>query len=106
MAKKRYELARALKKAMARIVSRNRIKSEILWSYVDLRIGVEWSHEQIVGWMEKNHLEWGSHEVIYQHIYKDKKAGGTSDRRLRSKKVRKERNGKFTGVAPNPIGSV
>ncbi len=43
----------------------------------------QWSPEQISGTFRKENLGEISHETIYQHIYRDKKAGGQLHRHLR-----------------------
>jgi len=54
-------------------------------------------------WMKKNNMEQVSHEVICQHIYKDKKAGGNLYRFLRLRRVRIKRGGHYgrRGAIPN-----
>jgi transposase, IS30 family len=59
----------------------------------------QWSPEQIAGWLEREHgRKIISHERIYQHIWADKKAGGTlyTHLRRRAKKYMKRVNGKTT----------
>lgn len=72
-----------------------RVDPEI-WSLVELKIREEqWSPEQISDWLAKHSLGQVSHESIYQHIYRDKKAGGTlhSHFRHRCKSYRKRGSG-------------
>jgi IS30 family transposase len=58
---------------------------------VDSKIVVEWSPEQISGWLKQEQGIAISHERIYQHIWADKLAGGTLYRHLRhSGKKRKQ----------------
>jgi len=57
----------------------------------------QWSPEQISGWLANNHPEHCvSHELIYQHIWADKKQGGTLYKHLRrhGRKYQKRSNGK------------
>ena len=57
----------------------------------------QWSPEQIAGWLKREHgRQIISHERIYQHIWADKKAGGTLYTHLRrkAKKYMKRINGK------------
>lgn len=59
----------------------------------------QWSPEQIAGWLKREHgRQIISHERIYQHIWADKKAGGTlyTHLRRRAKKYMKRINGKTT----------
>ena len=67
-----------------------------LWKLVELKIREEqWSPEQISDWLAKHSLGQVSHETIYQHIYRDKQAGGTlhSHFRHRCKSYRKRGSG-------------
>jgi len=55
---------------------------------------LEWSPEQISGYLKNEGGEWVSHETIYQFILEDKKNGGTLYKQLRhSGKKRKKRYG-------------
>jgi transposase, IS30 family len=80
--KRRKEAAKALKMTPALIV------------LIEVRILMDWSPEQISGWL-KNHQGIAiSHERIYQHIWTDKCQGGTLYRHLRqSHKKRKKHYG-------------
>ena len=90
------------------------------WQQVEERLRQEWSPEQIAGWL-KLQLEPSesveptgpsesvpprpdpqagsrvSHESIYQHVYADKRAGGTLHSHLRCQKKRRKRG--------RPLGS-
>ena len=62
--------------------TRRRIISET-WRLIESKIRLEWSPEQISGWL-KRHLDIEiSHEWIYQYILAEKHAGGTLYRHLR-----------------------
>jgi IS30 family transposase len=65
---------------------------------IETKLRLEWSPEQISGWLldEKEMLI--SHETIYLHVWANKKAGGDLYRHLRhrGKKYDKRRNGKST----------
>ena len=55
---------------------------------------LEWSPEQIAGYLKREGDEWVSHETIYQFVLEDKKDGGTLYKQLRhSGKKRKKRYG-------------
>lgn len=63
---------------------------------IELKIRLEWSPEQISGWLLEEQEELISHETIYLHVWADKKAGGDLYTHLRrqGKKYDKRRNGK------------
>lgn len=74
---------------------------------IELKLREEqWSPEQISGWMQATQTTSVSHECIYQHIYEDKREGGTLYKQLRrtGKKYNK-RKGKTSGrgLIPNRI---
>lgn len=58
---------------------------------IDSKIVMDWSPEQISGWLEEGKGLFISHERIYQHIWADKLAGGALYKHLRhSGKKRKQ----------------
>ena len=63
---------------------------------IELKIRLEWSPEQISGWLLEEREELISHETIYLHVWADKKAGGDLYTHLRrqGKKYDKRRNEK------------
>ena len=65
---------------------------------IESKLRLEWSPEQISGWLRTEKQLSISHETIYLHIWADKKAGGTLYQHLRrqGKKYDKRRNGKST----------
>ena len=66
----------------------------------------QWSPEQISGWLRLKGKTSVSHECIYQHIYADKRQGGTLYKHLRrSGKKYNKRKGKTAGrgLIPNRI---
>ena len=65
---------------------------------IDSKLEMDWSPEQISGWLKKEQELSISHESIYLHVWRDKKAGGDFYRHLRrqGKKYDKRRNGKST----------
>lgn len=69
---------------------RPRIASET-WQLVEEKIELDWSPEQISGWLLKNKAIEISHEWIYQYIYADYQAGGELYQHLRSRKKRRKR---------------
>ena len=65
---------------------------------IESKLRVEWSPEQISGWLLYDQDLLISHESIYLHIWADKRAGGDLFTYLRhqGKKYNKRRNGKST----------
>ncbi len=63
----------------------------------------QWSPEQISGWLRRQQQPSVSHERIYQHVYADKRAGGTLYTHLRCQKQRRKRYGSYSrrGRLPN-----
>jgi transposase, IS30 family len=58
---------------------------------IDAKIVIDWSPDQISGWLEEGKGLFISHERIYQHIWADKLAGGALYKHLRhSGKKRKQ----------------
>ena len=70
----------------------SRIRSEI-WALIGAKIRLEWSPEQVSGWLLKEYHIQVSHEWIYQYILKDKQAGGDLYKHLRCQKKRRKRYG-------------
>ena len=65
---------------------------------IESKLRIEWSPEQVSGWLLNDREELISHESIYLHIWADKQAGGDLYTHLRrqGKKYDKRRNGKST----------
>ena len=63
------------------------------WTLVESLVQQQWSPEQISGRLKLEQNVCVSHESIYQHIYADKRAGGTLFLHLRCQKVRRKRYG-------------
>lgn len=61
------------------------------WVLVEHLIGLDWSPEQVSGWLKLHRILSISHETIYIHIWRDKGRGGELWRHLRQspKKARK-----------------
>ena len=70
---------------------RNRHFGEEEWTIVERFLREKWSPEQISGRLAEQGILRISHETIYQHVWRDKKAGGDLYKHLRcaSKKCRK-----------------
>ena len=69
-----------------------RIQAEI-WVLIERKTRLDWSPEQISGWLLKHHHIQVSHEWIYQYILNDKQAGGDLYKHLRCQKKRRKRYG-------------
>jgi len=69
-----------------------RIQSDT-WGLVEAKIRMEWSPEQISGWLLRHYHIQVSHEWIYQYILSDKQAGGDLYKHLRCQKKRRKRYG-------------
>jgi IS30 family transposase len=63
------------------------------WQWVENRLRLDWSPEQISDRLQRTGRATVSHERIYQYILADKKAGGDLYKHLRCKKQRKKRYG-------------
>ena len=72
------------------------------WLLVEDKVRLEWSPEQISGWLVKNGKDSVSHEHIYQHVYAQQRAGGELYKHLRCQKKRRKRYGKYDhrGIIP------
>jgi IS30 family transposase len=78
-----------------------------LVTLIESKLGLEWSPEQIAGWLKLNQKRSISHESIYLHIWRDKRTGGDLYLNLRQqgKKYDKRRNGQSTrGQIINRVG--
>lgn len=74
---------------------------------IEEKLHLQWSPEQISGWLKKIGYTWAvSHECIYQHVWANKRQGGTLYKELRhsGKKYNKRRSGKAgRGCIPNRV---
>lgn len=79
--------------------SKKRVMTKILVAKIeDALVQKQWSPEQISGRLELEDGTKVSHESIYQHIWRDKKAGGMLHKQLRQQgKKRNKRSGKNAG---------
>ncbi len=71
---------------------RSRVTQET-WQRIEAKLRLEWSPEQITGWLRLTGRPTVSHERIYQYVLADKKTGGDLYKHLRCKKQRKKRYG-------------
>lgn len=98
----RPEQANELANARCRKKMKQQISAET-WLMVEAQLRLDWSPEQISGWLVKNDQKVVSHEHIYQHVYADQKAGGALYKHLRCQKKRRKRWAKYDhrGIIPN-----
>src|SRR5207237_10628075 len=77
------------------------------WALVESLVLKQWSPEQIAGRLKLEKRAKVSHERIYQHIYADKRAGGTLYLSLRCQQTRRQRYGTNSprGHSPNLVGT-
>ena len=88
------------------VARRDKAKSRITdedWELIEELICLDWSPEQISDCCRKEQVLQISYEWIYQHIYRDKRKGGTLWGHLRCRKKRKKRYGSYDkrGQIPN-----
>ena len=90
-----YTCDLAQRKSQMRLKSKNkRIKfTEDVRMYVEQKLDLQWSPEQISNTPCEQDIELVSHERIYQYIIQDKKSGGDLYKNLRCKKKYKKRTG-------------
>ncbi|AYO09636.1 IS30 family transposase [Vibrio campbellii] len=93
-----YQAWRAQQMARNRLSRsrRNKRYSEIDFRLPEALLRLDWSSDQIVGYLRVRGYPTMSHELIYQHIWNDKTLGGTLWKHLRqsTKKRRKRYNSK------------
>ena len=66
------------------------------WMIVDQLIELDWSPEQVAGWLKLHHVMKISYETIYLHVWRDKGAGGDLWSHLRqATKKRRKRRGSY-----------
>lgn len=101
----RPKQAHALSQARIRAAENSPCVAAETWAIVDVKLAETWSPEQISGHLKVNGQASISHEAIYQHIYADKRAGGTLHRALRCQKARRKRYGgrERRGTIPNQV---
>jgi IS30 family transposase len=70
---------------------RNARFTEDDWVVVDHLLELDWSPEQVAGWLRLHGVLSISHETIYLHVWADKRAGGDLWRHLRQATKRRKR---------------
>ena len=88
------EHAQRLARARQKNKQRYRI-NQVVWSYVEAFIRIDWSPEQISGWLRAAQDVKISHEHIYQYILINKRAGGDLHTHLRCQKKYRKRYGVY-----------
>jgi IS30 family transposase len=94
----RHKQAQAMsEKRRAEAVKASKMTPELI-AVIESKLRVEWSPEQISGWLLTDQEQLISHESIYLYIWANKRAGGDLYTHLRrqGKKYDKRRNGKST----------
>ena len=101
--KRGYRPKQAQRKALTRRQEKSKPRiGEEVWALVEKTLQDDWSPEQVSGRLKASGIS-VSHERIYQHVYADKRAGGTLWKHLRHpKKYRKRAGGRDRrGKIPN-----
>lgn len=94
---------------------RNRRFGAEEWALVEPLLGKDWSPEQVSGYLKGRGSLQISHETIYQHIWRDKRAGGSLYQHLRCAQKRRRKRyrsydsrGRLAGkrnIAERPAGA-
>jgi len=100
-----YRPKQAHHKALSRRNHTHKRISGETWELIETKLRLDWSPEQVSGWLYRHHAIQVSHEWIYQHILADKRAGGDLYRHLRCQKKRRKRYGSYDrrGRMPNRV---
>ena len=96
----------AHKKALERPAQKvSRRGTSETWALVEEKLRLDWSPEQISGWLKGNSDAQVSPEWIYHCIYADKGSGGDLHKHLRCQKKRRKRAGgrDRRGLIPNRV---
>jgi IS30 family transposase len=88
-----YRPKQAHRKAQERRAANSVCLQETAWAMVEKKLRLDWSPEQIAGWLKTEEGIEISHESIYQYSYADKRAGGDLHTHLRGQKKRRKRQG-------------
>lgn len=93
----RFQEAHKIACERKKAIANNGLKMAEEWiAIIESKLKLQWSPEQIAGWLKKNHRNQSvSHETIYKHVWKDKLNGGSLYKELRhhGKKYNKRRSG-------------
>ena len=77
--------------SISRELRRNQRFEADEWALVDDLLGLDWSPEQVAGWLARHGLLAISHETIHLHVWHDKRAGGQLWRHLRQAAKRRRK---------------
>ena len=102
----RYKQAQALAANRRKSACKPTKMTADMIKLIESKLRIEWSPEQISGWLLTEQRKLISHETIYLHIWSDKRKGGDLYTYLRrkGKKYDKRRNGKSTrGTIPDRV---
>jgi len=104
--KRSYRPKQAHCKALSR---RNHTRKRIspgTWELIVEKLLLDWSPEQVSGWLNRHYTIEVSHEWIYQYILADKREGGDLYSHLRCQNKRHKRYGSYDrrGRLPNRVG--
>ena len=72
------------------------------WELIEEKLRLDWSPEQIAGWLKRHGYQAVSHERIYQYVYADKRFGGKLYKHLRCQKKRRKRYGSYDRCSKLP----
>ncbi len=90
----RYELADSYARTRRSRSRRNTRFRQEDWDLVEQLLALQWSPEQVAGWLKRHGMLSISHETIYLHIWRDKACGGELWMHLRqATKRRRKRYG-------------
>ena len=83
--KRGYQYQQANKLAQQRHALKNKsVKmNQVLKRLIKSCLALDWSHEQICGWLKANHIINLHHVSVYRYLLKDKAEGGLLYTRLR-----------------------
>ncbi len=106
-----WRAGQADEKAKSRLRERGkknaRKVSDSAWEYTKNQLTTsQWSPEQIAGRLKLEGHEGISHELIYQRISADKKAGGELYKHLRCQKLRRKRYGTSRHCCPKILNRI
>lgn len=105
--KRGYRPKQAQEFAITRRQGRVKLRiSAVTWGLVDSFLRLDYSPEQVSGYLKLTSGPSVSHERIYQHVYADKRAAGDLHKHLRCQKKRRKRYGAYSrrGIIPGRTG--
>jgi transposase, IS30 family len=103
---KKYSSSQAHQKTTRRRVSSSGKMTSSVIAIINEKLLLQWSPEQISGWLKFQGMEAVSHETIYKYIWNDKRSGGSLYRQLRHSGKKYNKRSKGTagrGCIPNRV---